>query len=265
MLELKTDKMLAETADGIGWMTFNNPARRNATSLEMWQAIADILSDFGADPAVRVVVMRGAGDKAFVSGADISQFEDQRADAEAAQRYNRVADGARAAMAALDKPLIAMIRGYCLGGGVAIAMAADMRIAADDARFGIPAARLGIAYGFGYLKKLVDLVGPAYAKEILLTARRLGAEEALRIGLVNHVVPVAELEAAVRETCATIIDNAPLSLVANKAIIDEIAKDPGERDPARLEELARLCYDSADYAEGRRAFMEKRKPVWSGR
>ena len=265
MVNLNTDKMLAEKDGGIGWMIFNNPARRNATSLEMWQAIADILGDFAADPAVRVVVMRGAGDKAFVSGADISQFEDQRADAEAAPRYNRVADGARAAMAGLDKPLIAMIRGYCLGGGVAIAMAADMRIAADDARFGIPAARLGIAYGFGYLKKLVDLVGPAYAKEILLTARRLGAEEALRIGLVNHVVPVAELEAVVRETCATIIDNAPLSLVANKAIIDEIAKDPGERDPARLEELARLCYDSADYAEGRRAFMEKRKPVWSGR
>ena len=265
MVNLSTDKMLAEKDGGIGWMIFNNPARLNATSLEMWQAIADILEDFGADPTVRVVVMRGAGDKAFVSGADISQFEDQRADAEAARRYNAVADGARAAMAALDKPLIAMIRGYCLGGGVAIAMAADMRIAADDARFGIPAARLGIAYGFGYLKKLVDLVGPAYAKEILLTARRLGAEEALRIGLVNHVVPVAELEAVVRETCATIIDNAPLSLIANKAIIDEIAKDPGERDMARLDELARLCYDSADYAEGRRAFMEKRKPVWSGR
>ena len=265
MVNLNTDKMLAEKDGGIGWMIFNNPARRNATSLEMWQAIAAILEDFGADPAVRVVVMRGAGDKAFVSGADISQFEDQRADAEAAASYNRVADGARAAMAALDKPLIAMIRGYCLGGGVAIAMAADLRIAADDARFGIPAARLGIAYGFGYLKKLVDLVGPAYAKEILLTARRLGAGEALRIGLVNHVVPVAELEAVVRETCATIIDNAPLSLIANKAIIDEIAKEPGERDPARLEELARLCYDSADYAEGRRAFMEKRKPVWSGR
>ena len=265
MVNLNTDKMRAEKDGGVGWMIFNNPARRNAISLEMWQAIADILEDFGADPAVRVVVMRGAGDKAFVSGADISQFEDQRADAEAARHYNQVADGARAAMAALDKPLIAMIRGYCLGGGVAIAMAADMRIAADDARFGIPAARLGIAYGFGYLKKLVDLVGPAYAKEILLTARRLSAEEALRIGLVNHVVPVAELEAVVRETCATIIDNAPLSLIANKATIDEILKEPGERDLARIDELARQCFDSADYAEGRRAFMEKRKPVWSGR
>jgi enoyl-CoA hydratase/carnithine racemase/2-hydroxychromene-2-carboxylate isomerase len=183
MLELKTDKMLAEKAAGIGWMTFNNPARRNATSLEMWQAIADILGDFAADPAVRVVVMRGAGDKAFVSGADISQFEDQRADAQGAARYNEIAERARAAMAALDKPLIAMIHGYCLGGGVAIAMAADMRFAADDSIFGIPAARLGISYGFGYLKKLVDLVGPAYAKEILLTARRFSAEEALGIGL----------------------------------------------------------------------------------
>lgn len=265
MLELKTDKMLAEKADGIGWMTFNNPERRNATSLEMWQAIAVILDDFAADPAVRVVVMRGAGDKAFVSGADISQFEDQRANAEAAARYNEVADGARAAMAALDKPLIAMIRGYCLGGGVALAMAADMRFAADDASFGIPAARLGISYGFGYLKKLVDLVGPAYAKEMLLTARRFGAAEALHIGLVNRVVPVAELEATVREVCAAIIDNAPLSIVANKATIDEALKDPDARDMARIDELARVCFDSADYAEGRRAFMEKRKPVWTGR
>ena len=264
MIELNTDKMLAEKAEGIGWMTFNNPARRNATSLEMWQAIAEILDDFGADPAVRVVVMRGAGDKAFVSGADISQFEAQRADAEAAARYNAVAEGARVAMAALEKPLIAMIRGYCLGGGVAIAMAADMRFASEDSSFGIPAARLGISYGFGYLKKLVDLVGPAYAKEMLLTARRFGAEEALRIGLVNRVVPVAELEATVLEVCAAIIDNAPLSIISNKATIDEVAKDPGARDMARIEELGRLCFDSADYAEGRRAFMEKRKPVWTG-
>jgi len=264
MLELKTDKMLAEKADGIGWMTFNNPARRNATSLEMWQAIAVILDDFAADPAVRVVVMRGAGDKAFVSGADISQFEAQRADAEGAARYNAVAEVARVAMAALEKPLIAQIRGYCLGGGVAIAMAADLRFAADDSSFGIPAARLGISYGFGYLKKLVDLVGPAYAKEILLTARRFSAAEALHIGLVNRVVPVAELEPTVLDVCAAIVDNAPLSIVANKATIDEVSKDAGARDMARIEELARICFDSADYAEGRRAFMEKRKPVWKG-
>jgi enoyl-CoA hydratase/carnithine racemase len=230
----------------------------------MWQAIAEILGDFAADPAVRVVVMRGAGDKAFVSGADISQFEEQRADAEAAARYNAVAEDARVAMAALEKPLIAMIRGYCLGGGVAIAMAADMRFATEDSTFGIPAARLGIAYGYGYLKKLVDLVGPAYAKEILLTARRFSAEEALRIGLVNRVVPVAALEPTVLEICAAIVDNSPLSMVANKATIDEVVKDAAARDMARIEELGRICFDSADYAEGRRAFMEKRKPVWSG-
>jgi enoyl-CoA hydratase/carnithine racemase len=265
MIELNTDKMLAEKADGIGWMTFNNPARRNATSLEMWQAIAVILDDFAADPAVRVVVMRGAGDKAFISGADISQFESQRADAEAAARYNAVAEGARVAMAALEKPLIAMIQGYCLGGGVAIAMAADMRFASEDSSFGIPAARLGISYGFGYLRKLVDLVGPAYAKEILLTARRFSAEEALHIGLVNRVVPAAELEATLHEVCAAIIDNAPLSITANKATIDEVCKDEAGRDMARIEELGRICFDSADYAEGRRAFMEKRKPVWSGK
>jgi len=265
MLELKTDKMLAEKADGIGWMTFNNPARRNATSLEMWQAIADILDDFAADPAVRVVVMRGAGDKAFVSGADISQFEDQRANAEAAARYNAVSERARVAMAGLEIPLIAQIRGFCLGGGVAIAMAADLRFAADDSIFGIPAARLGISYGFGYLQKLVDLVGPAYAKEILLTARRFSSEEALHIGLVNRVVPVPELEATVLDVCAMIVDNAPLSIVANKATIDEASKDESARDMAHIEELARICFDSADYAEGRRAFMEKRKPVWSGK
>jgi enoyl-CoA hydratase/carnithine racemase len=265
MLNLKTDKMRAEKDDGIGWMIFDNPARRNATSLEMWQAIAVILRDFAADPAVRVVVMRGAGDKAFVSGADISQFEDQRASAEAAERYTRISDDARAAMTGLDKPLIAMIRGFALGGGLDIAMTADLRIAAADAQFGIPAARLGIPYGFASLKKLVNLVGPAYAKEILMTARRLDAEEALRIGLVNRVVPVGDLEANVRATCATIIDNSPLSITANKVTIDQILKDPAERDMERIDALTRECFDSADYAEGRKAFMEKRKPVWTGR
>jgi enoyl-CoA hydratase/carnithine racemase len=209
--------------------------------------------------------MRGAGDKAFVSGADISQFESQRTDAEAAARYDAISEDARHAMASLEKPLIAMIRGFCLGGGVGIAMAADMRFASDDSSFGIPAARLGISYGFSSLKKLVELVGPAYAKEILLTARRFSAEEALHIGLVNRVVPVAELEATVLEVCAMIVDNSPLSIVANKATIDEVSKDAVARDVLRIEELGRICFDSADYAEGRRAFMEKRKPVWSGK
>ena len=264
MLTLNTDKMLAEKDGGIGWMIFNNPARRNATSLEMWQAVGEILAAFAADPAIRVVVMRGAGDKAFVSGADISQFEDQRANAEAAARYAAISESARAAMAAFEKPLIAMIHGFALGGGLAIAMSADMRIADHHARLGIPAARLGIPYGTESLRKLVALVGPANAKEMLITARRLGAEEALRIGLINRVVPAGELERVVRETCATIIDNAPLSIIANKATIDEVLKDHKDRDMERIERLSRLCFDSADYAEGRRAFMEKRKPAWKG-
>lgn len=265
MLTLKTDKMQAETEGGIGWMIFNNPAKRNAVSLEMWQAVGEILQAFAADPAIRVVVMCGAGNRAFVSGADISQFADQRATAAASERYSQISQAGRAALAALEKPLIAMIRGYALGGGLEIAMTADLRIAADDAQFGIPAGRLGIPYGYSGLKKLVDLVGPAYAKEILMTARRLDAAEAQRIGLVNRVVPVENLEATVRETCDAIIDNAPLSLTVNKATIDEILKDPAARDMNRIEELNRRCFDSADYAEGRSAFMEKRKPVWTGR
>ncbi len=265
MVKLKTEKMLAEKEDGIGWMIFNNPARHNAMALEMWEAISTVLADFAADDTVRVVVMRGAGDKAFISGADISQFEDQRADAEKAAHYAAVSESAHAALANLEKPLLAMIRGYAMGGGLAIAMDADIRIAADDARFGIPAARLGLPYGFDGLKTLVDLVGPAHAKEMLITARRVTADEALRIGLVNSVVPVGELDAVVRDTCATIIDNAPLSIIANKATVNEVTKDPDDRDLDRIDELARRCYDSDDYAEGRRAFMEKRKPVWTGR
>ena len=167
-------------------------------------------------------------------------------------------------MATFEKPLIAMIHGYAMGGGLAIAMSADMRIADDRAVFGIPAARLGIPYGTASLKKLVDLVGPAHAKEMLITARRLDAEEALRIGLINRIAPAVDLERVIRETCAAIIDNAPLSIIANKATIDEVLKDPEDRDLERIERLSRLCFDSADYAEGRRAFMEKRKPEWSG-
>ncbi len=265
MIQLDTDKMTAEVEGPIGWMTFNNPARRNATSLEMWQAVGTIVEAFAADPAVRAVVMRGAGDKAFVSGADISQFEVVRADAAAAAHYSSAIEGAYGSLEALEKPLIAMVRGYCLGGGVALAMTADMRIAAEDAQFGIPAARLSIPYGFGNLSALVDLVGPAHAKEMLITARRLDAAEALAIGLVNRVVPVADLEATVRELCATIADNAPLSIVANKAIINEVVKDKADRDMARVEALTRQCFDSEDYAEGRGAFMEKRRPVWKGR
>jgi enoyl-CoA hydratase/carnithine racemase len=259
-----TGKILADKDDGIGWLTFNQPERRNAISLEMWQGIIGALEAFEADPAVRLVVMRGAGDQAFTAGADISEFDARRADAAAAAEYRKLPDVGRARMSAFRKPLIAMIRGVCMGGGLGIAMKADLRIAAADAVFGIPAARLGLAYAFESLRTLTDLVGPAYAKEILFTARRLGAEEAWRIGLVNRVVAADELEPAVRELARSIAENAPLTVEASKATVNEVLKDETQRDLERIEALNRRCMDSQDYAEGRRAFKEKRKPVFVG-
>lgn len=260
-----TEKIIAEKQDGVGWLTFNNPERRNAMSLEMWQATGDVLKDFNDDPNVRVVVMKGAGGKAFVSGADISQFEDQRKDAEQAAIYASISDGAKKRMVTLDKPLIAMIQGFCIGGGLGVATSADIRIASEDSQFGIPAARLGLAYAFESLRKLVDLVGPAYAKEIMFTARRLNAQEALRIGLVNRVVPAADLEATVREMAETIVRNAPLTIRSAKVTIDQVLLDPERRDMGRVEASFNACFDSDDYAMGRKAFMEKRTPEFSGR
>ncbi len=264
-MQLETDKILAEKRDGIGWLTFNNPERRNAMSLEMWSAVGTVVDAFEADDEVRVVVMRGAGDKAFVSGADISQFEEKRANAEAAEEYGRISEAARAKLGGMRKPLIAMIRGFCMGGGLGVAMKADLRIASSDSQFGIPAAKLGLAYAFESLRALVQLVGPAKAKDILFTGRRLPADEALRIGLVDIVVPAEELEGKVNEYCQTIAGNAPLTIASAKFTVQQVIKDPDQRDVETMEELKRICMDSADYAEGRRAFMEKRKPVFTGR
>ncbi len=264
-MKLSTDKMLAEKDGTIGWMTFNNPERRNAVSLEMWEAVERIIEAFAGDEEIRVIVMKGTGDKAFVSGADISQFDKVRDSAEAAAAYDAKSHAARAGLAALEKPLIAMIRGYCLGGGVSTALKADLRIASENAQFGIPAGRLGVGYALESIKPLVDLVGPAFAKEILFTARRLDAAEALRIGLVNRVVENDALEETVREIAGQIAENAPLTTRASKVTIDEVVKDPADRDLERAERLTNACFDSEDFEEGRRAFMEKRKPVFTGR
>ena len=264
-MKLKTEKMIAEKDDGIGWMTFNNPAKRNATSLEMWQAAAEILAEFETDDAIRVVVMKGAGDKAFISGADISEFKEQRNNADAAAAYAKAAEDTRNLLANMRKPLIAMIRGYCLGGGLAVAMNAEIRIAAEESQFGIPAAKLGIAPSFGMLKALVDLVGPAFANEIMFTGRRIDADEALRIGLVNRVVSVDSLEATVRELAEVICGNAPLTVEASKFTIGEILKEPDNRDHEEIDRLSKACFDSQDYQEGRESFMEKRIPVFKGR
>jgi len=264
-LELQTEKMLAHVEDGVGWITFNQPAKRNAVSLAMWQAVPRIIDDFASADDVRVVVMTGAGDKAFVSGADISEFEELRSTTEQIEFYDAATWASSAALRSLEKPLIAMIRGFCVGGGMAIALAADRRISADDGQFGVPAAKLGLGYGYGGIKELMNLVGPSYAKEIFFTGQRFSAVEAEKMGLVNRVVPVDELEPTVTKYARTIADNAPLTVKAAKAAVNEGTKNPEERDLDRVAEMVEACFKSEDYKEGRRAFMEKRKPRFQGR
>jgi len=259
-----TEKILSEKSDGVGWLTFNNPERRNALSLEMWQRIDAVLADFDEDPSIRVAVVRGAGGKAFVSGADISQFEDQRKSAEQAEIYERVSRVGRQRLESFSKPLIAMIQGFCVGGGVSVAASADIRVASEDSQFAVPAARLGIGYPYESVTKLVALVGPSVTKQMLFTARRLNAQEALRVGLVNNVVAADRLEAEVRQLAQEIAENAPLTIRAVKYAVEQATRDPDARDMAGVEARVRACFDSADYADGRQAFMEKRKPVFTG-
>ena len=244
-------------------MVFNNPERRNAVSLDMWEAIPRVFGEFVADPAIRAIVLTGAGDKSFVSGADISQFEKERNSAEQVKHYEEVAERANLAMKTCDKPVIAMIRGYCIGGGLNIAALCDLRIAADDARFGIPAAKMGLGYRASSMKGLIDLVGKAYALEIMLTARQFSAVEAKDMGLVHKVVPVADLERTTREYCDMLAANAPLTMRTAKRVIAEVLKQ--KHDTTACDAWVKECFDSEDYKEGRRAFMEKRKPVFKGR
>src|SRR6266581_4482173 len=260
-----TSKMLAEKDGPIGRLIFNNPARHNAVSLEMWQAVAQIMEDFEADDSIRVIVVTGAGGKAFVSGADISEFKEKRSNEEAAAAYSKVSEAARLKLHETLKPTIAMIRGYCIGGGLATAIGCDIRIAAEGSRFGIPAAKLGLGYAYDGIKKLIDLVGPAYAREIFYTARQFSAEEALGMGLINRLVPGDELESNVKNYCDMIAANAPLTIRAAKQIVREALKDEGSRDMALCKRVVDECFASADYAEGRTAFMEKRRPVFTGR
>ena len=258
-----TDRIIARKDGAIGWLVFNNPDRRNAVSLDMWEAIPKVLEDFAADAAIRAIVLTGAGDKAFVSGADISQFEKQRSSAETVAHYDAIGEKAQTALKHCDKPVIAMIRGYCIGGGLNIANLCDLRIASDDARFGIPAAKMGLGYRASSMKHLVDIVGAAYAREIMITARHFSAEEALRMGLVHKVVSVAELEKTTRDYCEMVAANAPLTMRAAKRIIREVSA--ANYDAEACTAWVKECFDSEDYREGRRAFMEKRKPVFKGR
>jgi len=263
--ERMAGRVVAQREGRIGWLVFDHPERRNAISDEMWRGIPPAVAALEADPEVRVVVLRGAGEVAFVSGADISEFERTRTGGAAAAEYEARTDAAFRALSECAKPVIALVHGFCVGGGLAIALTADLRYAADDARFAIPAARLGLGYGLGGVRTLVQLVGPSAAKEILYTARRFGAEEALRMGLVNAVHPKAELEARAQETAETIAENAPLTLRAVKLAVREIGREALAPDPAPVEDAIRACFESADYKEGVRAFLEKRSPRFGGR
>jgi enoyl-CoA hydratase/carnithine racemase len=260
-----TERMLAEIDGPIGWLTFNNPAKMNAMSADMWAAIAPIIDHFERDPAVRVIVLKGAGEKAFISGADINRFEERRSSAEAAASDGENMRNGLARLEHSTKPTIAMIRGYCLGGGLLVALHCDMRLAADGARLGIPAAKLGIAYTLSGVQKVVDLVGPAFAKEMLYTARQFNAAEAQAMGLLNRVVSEPELESFTRSYCATMAENAPLSITASKGVIAELMKPRGEIDRIKCDALGKICMESEDFAEGRRAFAEKRKPTFHGK
>ena len=263
--EFAGGKMLAEVSEGVGLLTFNQPEKRNAMSVEMWDGMSAILRGWEHDDAVRAVVLTGAGDKAFVSGADISQFGEKRNNADAQREYDRLTSAGRATLAAFPKPVIARIQGFCLGGGLGIAMGADLRIASDDSAFGIPAAKLGIAYGFDMVRRLTSLVGQANARMLLFSGERIDAAEAERIGLVNRVVPAAALVETVAKLARTLAGNAPLSVRGMKLITNAVMRDPAERDMEAVQAAIATCFDSADYTEGRTAFMEKRRPVFKGK
>jgi enoyl-CoA hydratase/carnithine racemase len=261
-----TEDTILSTIDGaIATLIFHNPDRHNAMSLAMWREAAATLEALAAEDTVRVVILTGAGGKSFVSGADISKFDSERSTEVGVASYAEATEQLAQTLLNYPKPTIAMIRGYCIGGGVNIAVCCDLRVCDEKSRFAVPAAKLGLGYGYVHIQRLQDLVGPQFALEILLTARQFDAAEARQMGLVNRIVPDAEIETYVRGIADTIAANAPLTIRAVKRAVRELLKDAGDRDLGACELLVRQCFESEDYQEGRRAFMEKRKPVFEGR
>jgi len=262
---MSNDKMIARKEGMIGRIIFNNPERHNAVSLEMWHAANTMLDDFLNDETIRVIVLSGEGGKAFVSGADISKFESERATHDAVLTYNattaKVYDGVHQA----SKPTIALIQGHCIGGGLGLAVACDLRFCTEKSKFGLPAAKLGLGYPYAGLKRLSDIVGPAYAKEITFSGAIFDSAAAKEMRLINRILPDNELEEFVLDYAQTIASNAPLTVSAMKAIYSNVVRDPAERDLAACQAMVDRCFASDDYIEGRRAFMEKRKPEFKGR
>ncbi|MFT3730883.1 MAG: enoyl-CoA hydratase [Hyphomicrobium sp.] len=260
-----TNPALRYAKDGaIAWITADNPARMNALTAAMWKAIPDAVSEAVGDPDVRVIVLRGAGDKAFSAGADISEFESVRT-GDAAKVYDALNDAAFNALIGCPKPTIAMIHGFCLGGGLGIALCCDMRIADDASQFAIPAAKLGIGYNARWVRPILAAVPAARAKELLFTGRRFRSADAEAMGLISQLVPKDALEASVRALAEEIAGNAPLTVAAAKKVIDELTRRPENPDMAKLDAAIAACFGSEDYAEGRRAFLEKRKPIFKGK
>lgn len=249
----------------LAWVMVNRPAARNALNAAVWDGLADAAEQLAGERDIRVVILRGAGEQAFISGADISEFRALRADAGATAAYDARSARAWRGLQAMPQPVLAMIHGFCFGGGVAVALACDVRFAAEDARFAVPAAKLGLSYPFESLERLVQVVGPTHAADILLSARTLSAAEARDIGFVNRVLPPAELEAATRAYALAMASGAPLTVAAHKRAIHEVLKGSDTRDLGAVRELARRCFDSADYQEGIAAFLEKRAPRFAGR
>ncbi|MDA0239389.1 MAG: enoyl-CoA hydratase [Proteobacteria bacterium] len=260
-----TDKIIAKKEGAIGWLLYNNPDRHNAISLDMAAAGTAVIKQYAEDDEVRVIALRGVGGKAFVSGADISEFEKRRANADLAKEYAAVSSGMFRGVRGVEKPTVAVIEGICMGGGLGLSCACDLRICTDDSVFAIPAGRLGIGYGQDMTQWVIDAVGPANAKEILLTARRYTPEEAYHMGLVHKVAPRDGFDDFAAEYLGRIADNAPLSLKAAKLTINDIANGLGDADNAALDALVAACANSDDYKEGRTAFMEKRRPAFKGK
>ncbi len=258
------EKMLSRTQDGVGYIIFNNPEKHNAVSIEMWDALEKFLNQFREDNNIRVVVLEGAGGKSFVSGADISKFDKERSTKESVLSYNKRTQKVYELLEAFPKPTIAKINGYCIGGGLNLAVCCDIRICSEKSKFAMPAAKLSLGYPFSSIKRLFDIMGPGMAKHFMFTAEKISANEAVFCGLVQKLVTEENLETFVNDYAFKISKNAPLTIKAMKQIGIEILKNPSERDLTLCENLASACFDSEDYKEGRKAFMEKREPNFKG-